>query len=458
MKSKKLIVYELNEVPVEILDRYCRKFPNSSLNKIIKDEGSIYETISRDDGHLSPWVTWPTVHRGVTNSTHKITDLGQDMSEINKSFPTYYQTLAENGITVGIFGALHTYPMPKKLDNYKFYVPDTFAAGSETFPAKYKYFQNLNLSLTRKSGKNVSKKIPLKFSLEIFNFIFRLGITIPTFLKVLKQVLSEIVIKHRVVRRRTTQAQLSFDMYFNLLKTEEPQLSIFFTNHVASSLHRYWPASFPNDYLSFRMDQKWINKFKNEIWYTMKEADNQIHKIKNFIDTSSDNYGLIIISSMGQEPIQNSAKLENQLLLKNDKIFMKAIGIKDASWLRLMAMEPQYIFKFTSENEQDYFVEKIKSFKIEGLDLNYHKMGNNSVRIDLGHPNINKNTKVKFEDKYKDIAYFGFEVTEIFDKAGTYAYHKKEGLLLTYKVNIGKDKEILYTDQIAGIIKNIFLN
>ena len=85
-------------------------------------------------GELSPWVTWPTMHRGVPNVEHEITDLGQNLTNVNKEFPSVQNILAGQGIKVGVFGSLQSYPLPKNLDNFSFYVPDTFAAGEECFP------------------------------------------------------------------------------------------------------------------------------------------------------------------------------------------------------------------------------------------------------------------------------------------------------------------------------------
>ena len=46
-----------------------------------------------------------------------------------------------------------------KLENYSFYFPDTFAAGSECFPKKLSLFQDFNLKMVSKSNMNVSKDI-----------------------------------------------------------------------------------------------------------------------------------------------------------------------------------------------------------------------------------------------------------------------------------------------------------
>ena len=65
------------------------------------------------------------------------------MTKVNKEFPNVYDFLAKEGFKVGIFGSLQSYPLPKDLENYKFYIPDTFAAGDECFPSELSYFQNL---------------------------------------------------------------------------------------------------------------------------------------------------------------------------------------------------------------------------------------------------------------------------------------------------------------------------
>ena len=71
----KIILFELNEVPFKVIHHFSKLYPESSLAKIFS-KSKKYETYAEDKGHLSPWVTWPTVHRGVTNEKHFIS-LGQ---------------------------------------------------------------------------------------------------------------------------------------------------------------------------------------------------------------------------------------------------------------------------------------------------------------------------------------------------------------------------------------------
>ena len=70
-----MIVYELNEVPKKLFEFYAEAFPNSAFG-VLSSKSTLFETLTADVGSLSPWVTWPTMHRGVSNVQHEISDLG----------------------------------------------------------------------------------------------------------------------------------------------------------------------------------------------------------------------------------------------------------------------------------------------------------------------------------------------------------------------------------------------
>ena len=58
--------------------------------------------------------------------------------------------MIKNKISIGIFGSLQSYP-PIKNDLVEFYLPDTFAPGSEAIPKEIEDFQDFNLKLTVKT-------------------------------------------------------------------------------------------------------------------------------------------------------------------------------------------------------------------------------------------------------------------------------------------------------------------
>ena len=109
-----VIVYELNEVPKRLFDFYSQAFPSSAF-AILRHQSTLFRTLTADIGNLSPWITWPTMHRGVSNVDHEISELGQNLQAVNKEFPNVYEILAKDGIRVGVFGSLQSYPLPDQL-------------------------------------------------------------------------------------------------------------------------------------------------------------------------------------------------------------------------------------------------------------------------------------------------------------------------------------------------------
>ena len=207
-----IIVYELNEVPKKLFEFYAKAFPRSAFSKL-KSYSNLFQTMTADVGHLSPWITWPTMHRGVSNIDHEISHLGQDLGRVNKEFPSIFNILSKNNVKVGVFGSLQSYPLPENLENFTFYVPDTFAAGNECFPSQYSDFQLFNLSMVKDNTRNVSKGIAVK---GLKNFLINaksLGLTWPTITKLAKQIVDEQFNKDRVVRRRTSQVEIAFDLF-----------------------------------------------------------------------------------------------------------------------------------------------------------------------------------------------------------------------------------------------------
>ena len=72
------------------------------------------------------------------------------------------------------------------------------------------------------------------------------------------------------MRRRTSQVEIAFDLFFDQQLKTNPDVSFSFTNHVASSMHRYWPTVFPGDYSEGKFDESWLVRWKNEIPHSIK--------------------------------------------------------------------------------------------------------------------------------------------------------------------------------------------
>ena len=429
--NKRLIIFELNEVPLKVFDWFLKSRPRSYIARLMT-LGTVLETYTEDKGHLSPWITWPTLHRGVINTEHAIYDFGQNLTAVNADFPPFWDLMTKTGRTVGLFGSLHTYPVPHDLTNYAFYVPDTFAAGPECFPSRLTAFQEFNLRMVDQSARNVSRNLPIREAAKFLASAPGLGLRGATALKLARQLGAERVNPKRVVRRRTSQVQIAFDFFLNDLRRTRPEIAMFFTNHVASSMHRFWPATFPEDYSKPFWDETWASKWNGEIPFAMGEADLQIRDLMKFVE-SDQRYALVVVTSMGQAAVNDVASLvRTQLNFADLRAFMRLLGIPDDQWRRERAMVPIYMVN-VAPRFTDVFTDRLRQVYINGESLSVMLRGEGVFHIKLGQPNLDtKSIKVTYMGRPVTLLEAGMTNLDIQDEADSNAYHIPQGSLIYY--------------------------
>ena len=433
-----VIIYELNEVPEKLFDFYAISHPKSAFAKL-RNRSSLFQTHTADVGSLSPWITWPTMHRGVSNIDHEISDFGQDLTRVNKEYPNVYNLLAKQGVKVGVFGSLQSYPLPADLDNFTFYVPDTFAAGDECFPEKLSAFQAFNLSMVRASGRNVKSGIAVKDATRFIQNSINLGLTPNTFLKLSNQILSERLNRDRIVRRRTSQVEIAFDLYMRQLGQTKPDVSFFFTNHVASSMHRYWPTVFPEDYEQGKFDENWRKQWSGEIPHAIKVANYQLQKLIDYCDATGSE--LMIASSMGQGAVTDVEPAESEVLITNLRSLMSYLGVKTDEYEIKLAMSPQVMLSPKSEAVKEG-LNKLKNIFVNGKNVNVFETSTGDIRLEISL--INQSSLDVYDGDMKiDPGQIGIDNVHLQDASSAYAYHIPEGILLHYKSgrNVEKQKD-----------------
>ena len=157
---KNIILFEINEVPFRVIDQYCDMRPQSTLARVLSRSRQ-YETVTEDSLALDPWISWPTMHRGVPDEKHQILHLGQVLDEVDVQYPPIWRLLKQAGVSVGVFGSLHSSAVPDDAADYSFYVPDCFDNEVYAQPRSLETFQEFNLRMTRDSARNVSRKLPV---------------------------------------------------------------------------------------------------------------------------------------------------------------------------------------------------------------------------------------------------------------------------------------------------------
>ena len=150
-----VLLYELNEVPWLVIDRYLTLRPTSKTAGVLRRSATM-TTVLDDPNPLEPWRSWVTFHTGLTSDNHNSIDLGQDPSTFGGS--TVWDDAVAAGKTVGLFGPLQSWPAARRPDA-KFFVPDTFARSAECIPDTLTPFQQINLKLTSDNTFSADSKL-----------------------------------------------------------------------------------------------------------------------------------------------------------------------------------------------------------------------------------------------------------------------------------------------------------
>ena len=449
--EKQIIFFELNEVPSIIFHRYANK--KKSFAKLLNNF-SEYKTYSYDEVHLSPWITWPTVHKGVTFVKHKIENLGQDIKESNKSYPPIWETLKELKLSIGVYGSLHSSYQNNKLSDYKFYIPDIYSSGSKCYPRNLQSIQNFQLNLSRKSARNVDKNIGGISSFKVIFTLLKNGLSIAVIFKILKQLFNEKIFKHLLTRRRVILTDINFDIFKYLLRKNNPNFCTFYSNHVASSMHRYWEASFPNDYDSQTQSKKWIKRYKGEIDYAMQSTEKIMRELLNYSKTRP-NCEIWICTSMGQGPIQNYEAISSQLILNDKDKFLGYFDLDSKKYKIKPTMMPRFTFESNDKSNIKLLKKKLKNLQLNGKEIQQMSVGE-TLTIKLEHFNTEPNFTYNGFSINKDL--LGMKMLEIEDNSGSSAYHVPEGCLFIS----GKDSnrysnnEIIATHDIKKLIMDTY--
>lgn len=425
---RKMILFEINELPYFVLDDYCRRHPDSHLAKLLP-VCTQYETVTEDSGHLSPWITWPTFHRGVHNEQHGIQDFGEKLDEIDAKYPPVWKILKRAGKRTGVFLSMHSYPVPADYEQYAFYVADPFAGESTSNPKRLEPFQRFNLAMSRRSARNVDGGIDLKSAGSLLLSLPGLGLRPRTLGRVAAQLVEERRRPWVKTRRRSFQSLLAFDVFMRLMREQQPDFTTCFSNHVASTLHRYWAAAYPEHYDQIELGPEWREQYKGEIDYVMDMFDEFFGTLVEFAGQHPE-YVLVFASSMGQKATDANV-VRSEVALKNPAFFLQRLGLTAQDWEPRNAMHPQYNIQLTDTSKIASFRTKLEALAIGGQKFSYREKENGFFSLDFGHKNL-KDETVLLDGQQGDFEGWGLWNEPIEDETGSTAYHIPEGICLIY--------------------------
>lgn len=421
--NRRLLLLEANEIPLCIFRRYAARNPSSSIAKMF-NEGIVYETFAEDEGHLHPWSTWPTVHRGIHNRMHGLKDFGQDLDKLDRKYPPLWKLLQQSGLSVGVFGSLHADPLPSNAKDYAFYCPGPFAAKDEAHPPELRAFQAFNLSMSRRAARTGTSRLDFERLLPLLPKLPRLGVRSSTLSRIARHLAEERFQPWKQCRRRIFQSTLGFDIFFHQWKTKKPDFATFFTNHVAATMHRFWAATYPEHYDPMP-EPWWIQTYGEEIDFAMHELERCIGILWPLL--AAHDTTLVVTSSMGQSPT-SVKRFYSELSLDDPARLLATFSIPSSAFSMQPAMHPQYNLR-VEEAWVSTLHQGLLSLTIKNQKVSFRAKEGGFFSIDLGQPDL-KPGDVRLRGQFASLESLGLAVVPSEGVLGETAYHVPEGSLL----------------------------
>jgi hypothetical protein len=433
---KPILLLEMNEIPWRVIDLYRGddRFPHI---RRFFPESRTYTTVAVDSGELSPWVTWPTIHRGLPNEAHGVYNLGQDPATF-KGTPLWKE-YRQQGLSIGVCGSLQSWP-PQDPGLGGFYIPDTFAHDAQCIPSYIEPLQKFNLGQVQRNGRVVeARSFRVTEALRLMLSVPRLGLRLPTLWAIARQLWGERSDKALLARRSIFQTILFWDIFKSLYHPKHPPaLATFFTNHVAGVMHRYWHHVFPEDFGGKYAGGSRVHKATMD--FAMGYVDRMLGDVMRF---QEQNPSLVVVfaSSMGQDAVHRDEHEGFEASVPEISRLLSKLGMPRDNYRPLLAMVPQVAIDVPDSGHR---TEAIKNLNVcrtrSGAPLFSVQEIGSSLSITIQTPSLADIRAGGFEGPdgvWHDWQGAGVAMNPV--EPGT-AYHIPEGSLAIRRVGVaGKD-------------------
>ncbi len=302
MAKRQAVVIETNEVPLRVISEVAERGRAPFLGRLL-DAGHVFTTEIRESLPDEPYPSqsWASLHMGVPFEDHQVWWYGDPKPEAH---PQYWQVAADSGSTVGLMNVLHTSPVAERCigDAYSFVIPDVFSGNEETIPSKFEPFHRATINLTKANSRKTSLSASAGDALGLVRTLPSLGLRRQTAAEVARLITEVGLGRIPRERLRVGQFLLARDLFLRLLREESPDLAVFFTNHVAANMHRYWYAMYPEDFAGGEYSEEWIERHRDEIPHAVEVLDRFLADVDRWCQANDRT--LVMTSSMGQGPSQ----------------------------------------------------------------------------------------------------------------------------------------------------------
>lgn len=339
----RVLVYELNEIPWIVVDRQVARRPDGAFARLVAD-GACLTTRAVDPPPLHPWVTWPTLHRGVPAAVHGLRMPGQPLPTAD-AHPPLWELARRAGRRVGLFGPFHSWPPPP----VDFAVPDLFAPDDAAVPAALVPFQRLLRAQAGACGRVVEARAPV--ALSELPGLARAGLGPRSAARAARQLLGERRDPTRAARRPAVGTDIAFDVFLRRWRRARPDYAAFFSNHLAWLMHRYWAAAWPEAGARPAADGPWAAAVDDGL----DRADDQLGRLLA-LTRADPELRVVVAASMGQDRLPPGPNLGALRLVDLERLADR-LGTPRGRPGR--AMEPDHVLHFADPAAAAAFVARL---------------------------------------------------------------------------------------------------
>lgn len=352
-KPHRVLFVEFNEISWDVIDRLTKErgpgyLPN--LNRL-RQRGTWGAPAALErPPNLDPWITWVTVHTGVTQDVHGAKVLEQDAATVLS--PRSWEYAELGGKSIGVFGSIGSFP-PRTRKG--FVVPGPFAPTSDTDPPELRPIQDLNRQQTQAHGTSRGEQSVMQ-NIRTALTLFRFGLSLRTCGAIAAQLVRERFNPKARWRRVVLQPLLNFDFFQHLYRSRRPDFATWHSNHAAHFMHHYWRAWSSEGFRSESSAEERRN-YGEAVPVGYKVCDQLLGRFMRLID---DDTTLIVCSSMGQQPYVSDLYQQGKVILKLTDVvnFLQRIGARGVTEI-VPTMVPQINLRVPDPADRAELAQKI---------------------------------------------------------------------------------------------------
>jgi hypothetical protein len=216
-------------------------------------------------------------------------------------------------------------------------------------------------------------------------------------------------------------------MFRRLVREHDPDLAVLFTNHVASAMHRYWYATFPDDWNETIYDAAWIARYRGEIEYAMTLLDRSIAGLLDVCETTG--RVLMVCTAIGQRADTDVTDAVREFAVVRDpEQFVAALRVPGRFEIK-PGMVPQIGLAFVDEASAEVAETYLATVPRAGLSLLVDRQGN-VVTVSYDFPSGQRS--IEIEGRVLQLREVGVAIEAVDDQRC--AEHDPVGSLLVHGV------------------------